>query len=106
MDYRTEYIRMVISTIPTEWYHLVFNYIGESPVGGGDSVVIYHDGVEVGRSTQKTSYTASAGKGVVVIGKHLVHLDLEFASVMVDELLFFNRHLTEEEAQILYNRHK
>ena len=105
MCYRTEYIKMIISTVPTEWYHLVFNYIGESPVGGGDSVVIYHDGAEVGSSTDKVSYSTTAGQGVVVIGKHFVQSEVGFASVMVDELLFFNRHLTEEEVQIVYNMH-
>ena len=105
MFFRTEYITMFISTVPTEWYHLVFKYIGESPVSV-DSVVIYHDGVEVGSSTQKVSYSTTAGQSVVVLGRKLVQSELDFASVMVDELLFFNRHLTEEEAQILYNMHK
>ena len=103
--FRTEYIKMIISTIPTEWYHLVLNYIPASPTSS-DSVVIYHDGAEAGRSTEKVSYNTNAGSGVVVIGKYFVQSELDFATVMVDELLFFNRHLTEGEAQILYNMHK
>ena len=97
---------MIISTVPAEWYHLVFNYIEDSPAGG-NSVVIYHDGVEVGRRAQKVSYTNNAGVGIVVIGRHYVQaLEQDFASVMVDELLFFNRKLTPDEVQILYNMHK
>ena len=103
--FRTNYIQVTDLTVPTEWYHLVFNYIGASPVSG-DIVVIYHDGAEVGSSTQKRSHQGSAGAGVVVIGKHRVQSEQDFASVMVDELLFFNRHLTPQEAQILYNMHK
>ena len=106
MCYRTEYIKVIVSTVPTEWYHLVFNYTGESPAGGGDSVVIYHDGAEVGSSTDKVSYSTTAGQGVAVIGRQFVQSELELASVMVNELSFFNRHLTEEEVQILYNMYK
>ena len=102
--FRTDYIQVTDLTVPTEWYHLVFNYIGESSVGE-DSVVIYHNGAEVGRSTNKVSYSTSARQGVVVIGKHRVQSEQDFASVMVDELLFFNRPLSEAEAQILYNMH-
>ena len=91
MCYRTEYIRMIISTVPTEWYHLVFNYISGSPASG-EGIIIGHNGVEVGRSTQKVSLINNAGSGVVVIGRHLVQLEKDFASVMMDELLFFNRY--------------
>ena len=93
--YRTEYIILIIVPVPTEWYHLVFNYIGRFPVSGLDSVVIYHDGAELGSSTHKTLYNSNAGTGIVVIGKHFVQLEQDFASVMVDELLFFNRYLTQ-----------
>ena len=87
-------------TVPTEWYHLVFNCVS------GDSVVIHHDGAEVGRSTQKASISNNAGPGVVVVGRYFVQSEQDFASVMVDELLFVNRPLSEAEAQILYNMHK
>ena len=104
MYFRTEYIRIIIPTVPTEWYHLVFNYVGTNNAEG---VTIYHDGVEVGSNTQKTPYYNNAGSGIVVLGRYYVQaLEQSFASVMVDELLFFNRYLTEEEVQILYNMHK
>ena len=97
-------IKVTISTVPTEWYHLVFNYIGTKDAEG---VTIYHDGTEVGSSTQKTSFTRSTGPGVVVIGRYFVqYLEDFFASVMVDELLFFNRYLTGQEVEILYNEQK
>ena len=97
--FRTNYIKVEISTVPTEWYHLVFNYIGSS---NEDGVAIYHDGMVVGSNTQ-VSYNTNAGQGVVVLGRYFVHtLEQDFASVMVDELLFFNRKLTSTEVQILF----
>ena len=59
-------------TVPTEWYHLVFNYVGGSAASSGDSVVIYHNGAEVGRSTQKASISNNAGAAVVVVGRYSV----------------------------------
>ena len=102
--FRTSYITVTFSTVPNEWYHLVFNYIGTNNAEG---IVIYHDGTEVGSSTQKTSYNNNAGQGVVIIGRYFAQaLEQDFASVMVDELLLFNRKLTPEEVQILHNMHK
>ena len=58
-------------------------------------------------ATQKIAYARNARPGVVVIGRYFVQFqEAYFASVMVDELLFFDRNLTPQEAQILYNRHK
>ena len=82
----------------------MFNYIGTTNAEG---VVIYHDGIHVGSSTQKMSYARNGRPGIVVIGRYFVQfLEQYFASVMMDELLFFNRYLTPQEVQILYNVHK
>ena len=79
----------------------MFNYISSYI---GDRVIIYHDGAEVGVGTQKTPFGRNGGgAGVVVIGRNIVQLEQAFASVMMDELLFFNRYLNQEEVQILYN---
>ena len=43
-----------------------------------------------------------AGSGVVVIGRNGPLVDKEYVSAMVDELMFFNRGLTPEEAKMLY----
>ena len=53
MYFPTSYIRVTISTVPTEWYHLVFNYVGTN---NAEDVVMYHDGVVAGSSTQKRVY--------------------------------------------------
>ena len=82
-------IEVTISTVPTKWYHLVFNYIGPN---NAEEVTIYHDGTEVGSSTQKTSFDINGGPGVVVIGRYYVQFQEQyFASVLVDELLFFEQ---------------
>ena len=52
------YMTVTISTVPTEWYHLVFNYIGTNNAEG--------------ISTQKTPYIRNAGPGIVVIGRYFV----------------------------------
>ena len=106
MYFLTSYIKVTVSTVPTEWYHLVFNYVSGSPATL-EGITIYHDGVEVGSGTQKTSHTTNAGQGVVVIGRYFAQAhEQDFASVMVDELLFFNRNLSPDEVSILYNMHK
>ena len=100
--FRTTYIRVDVSTIPTDWYHLIFNFFGASDAEG---VAIHHNGVKIG-SNRLAQYTNAAGQGVVVLGRYNVRADRDFGSVMVDEMLFFNRHLTSQEIQILYNMHK
>ena len=98
MHFRTSFIQVNVLAIPTQWYHLVFNYMGTS---SENDVVIYHDRVAVGSSAQ-ISLNTYAGQGVVVLGKYYVQaLEQDFASVMFDELLFFNRRLTPAEVQIL-----
>ena len=97
-------MKVTVSTIPAEWYHLVFNYVGTHNAEG---ITIYHNGIQVGSSTQKISYARNARPGVVVIGRYFVQFQEKcFASVMLDELLFFNRYLTTQEVPILYNMHK
>ena len=44
---------------------------------------------------------------LLVLGRYFVQFqETYYASVMVDELLFFNRNLNPQEVQILYNVHK
>ena len=97
-------MKVTISTVPTEWYHLVFNYIGTNNAEG---ITIYHDGAEVGSSTEKPLGSRNGGPGVVVLGRYFVQFqEINYASVMVDELLFFNKNLNPQEIQILYNMYK
>ena len=88
---------------PIYWHHLVFNYIGTN---GTQGIAVYHDGQEVTGSTNGQTLSTTAGPGEVVIGRYLTTWDGGYSSVLVDELLFFNRELTPEEIQILYNMDK
>ena len=85
---------------PTQWFHLVLNYLGPD-----QGATIYQDGEEhLHQGLQDVTQTA--GTGIVVIGRHSPVSDDRYTSVMMDELMFFNRKLTSNEAQILYNQYK
>ena len=90
------------TTVPSGWFHVVYNYIGPN---NGEGVTIYHDGVEELWKADRTTHGYPAGSGNVVIGRTSPSKDENYASVMMDELMFFNRKLTVEEIQILYNQH-
>ena len=91
------------TTVPTGWFHVVYNYIGP---GNGEGVAIYHDGVEELRKTDRSTHAYAAGSGVVVIGRAFPSRDEKYVSLMVDELMFFNRKLTLEEIENLYAQQK
>ena len=88
---------------PLDWYHLVFNYILTNATQG---IVVYHDGQEVARSTNVVTGPTVASSGEVVIGRYYVPYDGAYSSVLVDEMLFFNRELNPGEILILYNMDK
>ena len=76
------------------------NYIGPD-----EGVAIYVNGEE------QSSVVATTGvldnlqldpSGVVVVGRTGPHTNSGYVSAMVDELMFFNRKLTPEEAKMLY----
>ena len=81
---------------PTEWFHLVFNFIGPND---GEGFVVYHDVEESVANEWRQSDSFETGLGAVVLGAH----DGKYSSLMMDELLFVNRKLTLNEIQILYN---
>ena len=85
---------------PLEWHHLVFNYIVTNDTQG---IAIYHDGQELVSNTNGHLFSSSAGPGEVIIGRYLTSWDGAYSSVLVDELLFFNRELIPEEIRILYD---
>ena len=79
------------------WFHTVLNFMG-------DRMRIYHDGVV--RSTLPVDASPSShipGDGRIVIGRWFSELDSNYASVQVDELLFFNRTLNQTEVTALFS---
>ena len=92
------YFYSYYSPKPTGWFHVVLNYI----VDVGDAM--YINGTEVMRATNwYDEYNFSAGDGRIVVGKRQTDANQDFASVQVDELIFFNQALTDEEIKSIYN---
>ena len=58
---------------------------------------VYNDGVEVGSGSTNLGGSYSVGDGRIAIGRSYSGADGDYASVEVDELLFFNENLTESE---------
>ena len=83
---------------PTGWTHVLLNYIGPN---NGEGYRIYMDGSEVGSDTAKTVWSGSTGDGRVVIGRYYTDQDKEYSSVHIDELIYFNNSLTDEEIEFL-----
>ena len=59
------------------------------------------DGVFGNGDSSKEEYTNSAGNGQIVVGKFRPEEDRNYASVELDELLFFNATLTQDDIEIL-----
>ena len=77
------------------WFHIVLNFMG-------NIMRIYLDGVI--RSTLPTGSSSQVpGDGRIVIGRRFSELDSNYASVQVDELLFFNRALNQTEVTALFS---
>ena len=74
------------------------NYIGPN---NGQRIQIYYNGTEVSTDPTKSSASRSPGDGRIVVGRFATDLDRHYATVMVDELLFFNQTLTSAEIDAL-----
>ena len=70
------------------WIHVVLNYIGPDD---GQGFQMYQDGEQTAAGSVKYTYKhASPGDGRVVLGRRYTDRDELYASVNLDELLFFN----------------
>ena len=79
------------------------NYIGPAD---GQGITVYTDGALQGSDTSKHTHSLQPGDGRVVIGRRYTDRDWDYASVEVDELTLWNRTLTLQEIQAVYNMHK
>ena len=83
------------------WTHVVLNLIGPND---GQGIQVYLDGVHTGTDTVKspvTGYTLKLGDGKVVMGRRYTGDDRDYASVEIDELVFFNSNIDTAEIQML-----
>ena len=85
---------------PSNWNHIVLNYNGPSE---GWGVRIYLDGVQAGSGGTKNGTSLSPGEGRVVVGRAYTNLDVHYASVDLDELLFFNEKLNDKHIKDIFN---
>ena len=69
-----------------------------SPLEG---LKVYNDGVEVGGSHTLHGRSNNCGDGRIAIGQRYTWMTGGFASVGVDELLFFNEALSEDQIIML-----
>ena len=89
-----------VAKFDDQWIHLVLNYIG--PIFQ-EGVQAFSDGT-LRSSNQGIGFgTQTPGDGRVVVGRRYVSRNDDYAQVEVDELVFFNRALLEEEVRELYN---
>ena len=75
------------------------NYIGPAD---GQGIVIYQDGRKVATDTQKYLIMGQPGDGMLIAGRMLINTDNSYSTFNLDELLFFNSVLNEEEVNAIY----
>ena len=79
---------------PTGWTHIVLNYFGPN---NGEGLTVFYDGEKVGGDNSKNEELLSvSGDGRIVVGRRWTDSDREYTSVQVDELIFFNQALSNE----------
>ena len=74
----------------------MFNFVGPN---NGDGLVTHYNGEERSANGNRKTDSLRPGLGEIVIGEFYG----KYSYLMMDELLFFNRKLTLNEIQILYN---
>ena len=82
-----------VGQVSSEWTHIVLNYIGPND---GQGISIYLDGVLPGSDDTKSLDRDPQGEGRIVVGREFMHFDDKYASVTLDELLFFNQTQSDE----------
>ena len=79
---------------------MVLNYLGPD---NGQGIKIFLDGKLKATDAEKNMNTYAQGNGKIVLGRKYTNADRFYASVDVDELLFFNQFLNADEISLLSN---
>ena len=85
---------------PSGWTHAVLDYLGPND---GQRISIYNNEEKVARDTTKAERLYSAADGRIVVGRRFKDKDQDYASVQVDELIYFNQALTNEDIQSIFD---
>ena len=92
------YLFYAAHTLPSGWTHIVLNYIGPD-----DGIRMYYGGEEVTNTSTKNTYPVQQGNGRIVIGRVYTDFDNHYASLQMDELIFFNASLTSNQVERIYD---
>ena len=86
--------------VSSGWVHVLFNFIGTND---GQGIEVYYDGENVGMDTSRRPHGKSNGHRSIIVGASYSADSADYASVKLDELLFFNVALTETQIALLSN---
>ena len=78
----------------------MLNFIGPN---GGEGIQAFKDGTQHAHHMWGLSDTQTDGDGRMIVGKKHANVNNYYAHVEVDELIFFNQALLEEDVMELYN---
>ena len=78
----------------------MINYFGSEE---GQGFVTYVNGEVVRSQRDAVTPQTREGNGRIVIGRLYTEIDVEYTSMDMDELLFFNTYLTDYDIDLLYN---
>ena len=78
----------------------MLNYIGPNM---GDGIQAFQDGAFISRHQSGAEGNHPVGDGQMVIGRRYPNRSQDYSHVEVDELIFFNQTLSNEEVRDLYN---
>ena len=98
------YRSRAMSSVPfNEWHHFACSFIDPDDE---DRFQVFFDGkTSVKFSTFSPLGTSSTGSGRVVIGRVYTNVNSSYTSLELDELLFFNLALEEQDVQALYQQY-
>ena len=81
------------------WTHLVLNYIGSK-----NGIKINENGRLVGSDVSKQPVSPyQTGSGKIVVGRKYTDSNQQYASIEIDELVFFNENLSNGKIQTIHN---
>ena len=100
MAVKTRKFWLGVPKVNDQWIHLVLNFIG---LNSGEGIQAFRDGALHSNNQIGASGTNTAGDGRVVVGRRYVSRSRDYAQVELDELIFFNEALSNEEVRELYS---
>ena len=94
-----EFQNFLVRFSARRWFHVVFNYLG---LVAGHGYRVYYNGKQVaGDEGIRSHPRAQQVDAKIAIGRKFTGVDGFYSSLMVDELLFFNQPLTNDEIRAL-----